>query len=358
MTNIGRLSMDYEKRLNKLRQHLANLPCDALLIEHPTHLLYLTGMEVSVGKVIVTQQEACLIVDGRYFENCCQQTLYRTILSEESSVKNWLYEQKIKTLGFDPDKTSYQNFLTLSQSLSPLTITPIESPIQQLRLIKDDEEIIYLKQAARLGYDGYEYIVSLLKSGITETELAFELEFFWKKRGGKKLAFDPIIAFGANGSMPHYRAGTARLQPNTSVLIDIGVVLHHYHSDMTRVVYFGTPSNQIQTIYAIVEEAKQKAIELCRPGTLIGELDHTARSFITSKGYGDYFTHSLGHGVGLDIHESPTLRSHGPFSTQPLQAGMVITIEPGIYLSGIGGVRLEDTILITETGYENLTEPN
>lgn len=350
--------MDYEKRLNKLRQLLTKLPCDALLIEHPTHLLYLTGMEVSIGKVIVSQQEACLIVDGRYFENCCQQTLYRTILSGEFVLKNWLEEQKIKTVGFDPDKTSYQSFLILSQNLAPaIALTPIESPVHELRLIKDDEEIVCLKQAARLGYEGYEYIANLLQAGITETELAFELEFFWKKRGGKRLAFDPIIAFGANGSMPHYRAGPARLQHNTSVLIDIGVVLHHYHSDMTRVVYFGTPPTQIQTIYAVVEEAKQRAMELCRPGTLIGELDQTARSFIASKGYGDYFTHSLGHGVGLDIHEPPTLRSQGPFSTQSLQAGMVITIEPGIYLSGIGGVRLEDTILITETGYENLTEP-
>ncbi len=350
--------MDYTKRLNELRQHLATLPCDALLIEHPTHLLYLTGMEVSIGKVVVSQQEACLIVDGRYFEKCCQQTLYRTILSEESALKNWLAEQNIKTVGFDPDKLSYQGFLLLSQSLAPaIAVTPVESPVQKMRLIKDAEEIICLKQAARLGYEGYEYIVSLLQAGITETELAFELEFFWKKRGGKKLAFDPIIAFGANGSMPHYRAGSTRLQSNTSVLIDIGVVLHHYHSDMTRVVYFGTPPTEIQMIYAIVKEAKQRAMELCHPGTLVGELDQTARSFIASKGYGDYFTHSLGHGVGLDIHEPPTLRSHGSFSTQPLQTGMVITIEPGIYLSGIGGVRLEDTILITETGYENLTEP-
>ena len=199
------------------------------------------------------------------------------------------------------------------------------------------------------------YVLSLLKEEISEAELALELEFFWKKRGAKKLAFDPIIAFGANSSMPHYRAGLAKLQSHTSILIDIGVVLSHYHSDMTRVVHFGTPTSVIEKIYSIVEEAKARALALCCPGTLVGELDRAARDWIASQGYGERFTHSLGHGVGLDIHEPPTIRDSGLYRTLPLQPGMVITIEPGIYLPGIGGVRLEDTVLITENGHENLT---
>ena len=156
--------------------------------------------------------------------------------------------------------------------------------------------------------------------------------------------------------MPHYRAGPAKLKPNTPVLIDIGVVLAHYHSDMTRVAFFGAPPALIQTIYAIVEEAKARALAICRPGVLVGELDRSARDYISSKGYGDFFTHSLGHGIGLDIHEPPIIRDSGLYRTLPLQAGMAITIEPGIYLPGVGGVRLEDTIIITEQGYENLTE--
>ena len=141
-------------------------------------------------------------------------------------------------------------------------------------------------------------------------------------------------------------------------MIDIGVVISDYHSDMTRVVFFGTPSPIIQTIYSIVEEAKDRALSLCRPGTLVGDLDRIARDWIASKGYNEYFPHSLGHGIGLDIHEAPILRGSGLYGTLPLEAGMVITIEPGIYLPGVGGVRLEDTILITKQGYEILTLPN
>ncbi|MBA2367827.1 MAG: aminopeptidase P family protein [Candidatus Protochlamydia sp.] len=354
--------MDYSSRLYELKQYMDNLPCEALLIEHPLHLLYLTGLELSAGQLIVSKDSACLIVDGRYFERCSSQQLYSVVLQVESVLSSWLEDHNIQSLGFEGAETTYQRYQEL-RKLSGSTkqnaeMVPIDSPVRQMRLIKDTEEIIFLKQAARLGYEGYEYVVSLFEVGVTEEELAFELEFFWKKRGAKKLAFDPIIAFDANSSMPHYRAGSTPLRLNTSVLIDIGVVLEHYHSDMSRVVYYGQPPYEIQTIYPIVEEAKELAMRLCRPGTLIGELDHAARSHITAKGYGKNFTHSLGHGVGLDIHEYPTLRSAGTFSQTPLQAGMVITIEPGIYLPGIGGVRLEDTLLITEAGYENLTIPN
>ena len=354
--------MDYASRLQRLRHLLNPLPCDALLIEHPTHIFYLTGLELSTGKLLITEQKACLIVDGRYFESCSRQTLYPVQLLKEGVFKEQILHCNIHHLGFDPYVTPYCAVLSLNQlaidlklQLHDLEILPIDSPIQQLRLIKDEDEIVCLRNAAHLGYQGYEYVVSLLREGITEAELAFELEFFWKKRGASRLAFDSIIAFGPNSSMPHYRAGSTQLQRHMPVLIDIGVVLSHYHSDMTRVVFFGTPSPLIQEIYTIVKEAKAQALAICRPGTLIGELDRTARAWIAAKGYQDYFTHSLGHGVGLDIHESPTVRETGFYSTFPLQAGMVLTIEPGIYLPEIGGIRLEDTVLITQTGYENLT---
>lgn len=354
--------MDYLKRLERLRARLSAMPCDGLLIEHPTQLLYLTGLELSAGKLLVSLEQACLIVDGRYFETASQQTLYPASLLKDETLREQIMFFQIHSLGFDQSQTSYQVYLNLTQlpeelkaSSYTLEVIPVESVVQQLRLIKDEEEIVCLKRAAKLGCEGYKFVVSLLKEGISEQELAFELEFFWKKQGAKKLAFDSIIAFGPNSSKPHYRAGTTKLKPNTSVLIDIGVVLSHYHSDMTRVAYFGTPPPVIQTIYSIVEEAKERALALCRPGTLVGELDRAAREWISSKEYDDFFTHSLGHGLGLDIHEPPIVRDTGPYRTLPLQAGMVITIEPGIYLPEVGGVRLEDTILITDHGYENLT---
>jgi len=349
--------MNYGLRLQKVRTLLETLACESLLIEDPTNLLYLTGLELSLGKLLISSKEAYLIVDGRYLEICQSQDLYQVLPLHEWNWESQFQGQSIRSLGFDSQNTSYQTFETLSSFMKDLKIEllPLTSPLERLRLIKDEDEIAYLRQAAKLNVKGYQQIISLLRTGITEEELAFELEFFWKKQGAKKLSFDSIIAFGPNSSMPHYRAGNTALKNDEHVLIDIGVVYQHYHSDMTRVVYWGTPSDRIQTIYRIVEGAKQKAMELCRPGTLIGALDQTARSFIASKNYGEYFTHSLGHGVGLDIHETPLIRTKGPYSHLPLEAGMVITIEPGIYLPGVGGVRLEDTLLITENGYENLT---
>jgi Xaa-Pro aminopeptidase len=354
--------MNYLARLERLRNVLKSLPCDALLIEHPTDLLYLTGLELSTGKLVISLQETCLIVDGRYYERSRHQTLYPVQLLKENVLKEWMTDSQIHLLGFDQNHTTYHAFLTLTQLAAKLKtqsyileIIPLESPVQQLRLIKDAEEIACLRKAAHLGYQGYEFVFSLLREEVTESELALELEFFWKKRGASRLAFDSIIAFGPNSSMPHYRAGPTLLTLHSPVLIDIGVVLAHYHSDMTRVAFFGTPSPIMKTIYSIVEEAKAKALALCRPGTLMGDLDRVAREWIASKGYGDYFTHSLGHGIGLDIHEPPILRETGIHRDMPLQAGMVMTIEPGIYLPEMGGVRLEDTVLITENGYENLT---
>ncbi len=355
-------SINYSSRLVSLRYSLTTLACEAILIENPQDIFYLTGLELSAGKLLISLREACLIVDGRYYERSCYQTLYQVQLLKENSLREWIVNCGLHQLGFDRYYTSYHAFLRLNQ-LSvdlqdqgyKLKIIPVESLVKQLRLIKDAHEIACLRQASHLGYQGYQLIVSLLREGITESELAFELEFFWKKRGASRFAFDPIIAFGRNSSLPHHRAGPTALSLHDPVLIDIGVVLAHYHSDMTRVIFFGNPQPVMRTIYKIVEEAKEHALALCRPGTLVGDLDRAARAWIDAKGYGDYFPHSLGHGLGIEIHEAPTIRMMGAEQHIPLQQGMVITIEPGIYVPGYGGVRLEDTILITENGYENLT---
>lgn len=349
--------MNYSNRIKKVQNSLCEFGCHALLVEDPLNLYYLTGLELSAGKLYIDTGAASLVVDGRYYEKCQTQTLCQTILLENFSLRKWTRNHFIQKLGFDSSQTSYQNYLTLLSECTELNISliPLLSPLQSMRLIKDEDEIELLRRAARLANEGSQLVIRSLCEGISEEELAFNLEFFWKKKGAKKLGFDPIIAFGKNSSMPHYRAGKTILKQGMHVLIDIGVVYDHYHSDMTRVVYYGNPDPRIRSIYAIVEEAKNKAMEACRPGIFIGELDKIARSFIAENGYGEFFTHSLGHGIGLDIHEAPSLRTGGPFSQTPLQPGMVFTIEPGIYLPNIGGVRLEDTLLITETGYENLS---
>lgn len=353
--------MNYQKRVEQLQNILKNNGCDLFLVDDLTNLFYLTSCSLSAGVLLVHAQGAILMVDNRYYENCKKQSPFPVLLSEKTS---WLAViqslKEIKTIGFDSETTSYKRFCDLEKEIRknqlPYQLIPLENPIRHLRTFKDSEEIALLHEAAKLGSNGYDYILTLLKEGITEKEIALELEIFWKKKGSKALAFDPIIAFGKNSSMPHYRAGDTKLTKGMIVLIDIGVNLGHYHSDMTRTLFYGTPHPKLEEIYQIVLTAQQKALSLCKPGVTVGELDQAARQYIEEKDYGECFSHSLGHGVGLEIHELPVIRNKPPFKETPLMEGMVITIEPGIYLPELGGVRIEDTVVITKDGYLNLTE--
>lgn len=359
--------MQYQQRLKNLQALLKELACDAFIVDDPINLYYLTGIELSSGQLLVHTQGAHLFVDNRYFEMCEKKSPFPVILNNKYPLAEKLTHQEfsfIKTLGFNSENTTYHSFLELenfiqkirqaSHGKRKLTLVPTQNAVKVLRTIKDNDEIQLLREAGILGSLGFDHVCTLIKEGITENEIAIELEIFWKRKGSKKLAFDPIIAFGPNSSMPHYRAGSAKLEANQAILVDIGVNFKHYHSDMTRMIFFGQPLQEIQIIHPIVQHAQRTALEMCKPGVLIGDLDNAVRAFISSHGYGDNFTHNLGHGVGLEIHELPTMRNQ-PFNSTHLQPGMVITIEPGIYLPNIGGVRIEDTILITESGYENLT---
>lgn len=358
----------FKKRLEKLQRLLKEVPCDGFIVEDPINLYYLTGLQLSVGTLIIHFNGAHLLVDSRYFELSKAASPVPVLLTtpQEKTVIDLLLGEclEIKTLAFSSDSTSYKRYLDLQNCVHvinepiptrQLTLVPVNNLVKQLRGIKDTEEISCMRDAANLGTQGFGFVCSLLKEGISEAEVARELEIFWKQRGSKTIAFDPIIAFGANSSMPHHRAGQVKLKKGDTVLVDIGVNYQHYHSDMTRVVFFQGADPRILKIYEIVKEAQGAALTLCRPGTLIGDLDRAARDLIASYGYGDNFTHSLGHGIGLEIHEWPILRNIPHMKEVPLQSGMILTIEPGIYLPGIGGVRLEDTVVITEHGHENLT---
>jgi Xaa-Pro aminopeptidase len=333
--------MPYANRIKKLQQQIT-VP---YLIEDPISLYYLTGLHLSLGILIVTPNDASLYVDGRYKEMAHARSSVPVFSIEDNPFQHY------HELSFDRDATTYKRFQELQEK--KLKLIPIDDPVSRLRMIKEPAEQDLLRRAAKLGSTGFHHAVSLLREGVAEAEIAMELEIYWKREGAKGLAFDPIIAFGSNSSMPHYRAGDRRLAKGDIVLIDIGVNLNHYHSDMTRVHFYGTPNPELQKIHGIVFEALQRALKLCRPGTRIGDLDAAARNYIEENGH--KLPHSLGHGVGLCVHEAPWLRNKAPWSDAVLEEGMVITIEPGIYVPGLGGVRLEDTILIQKDGYENLT---
>lgn len=355
---------DYHQRLQRLQAILCEVPCDAFFVEDSINLYYLTGLELSAGKLLVHTRGAHLFVDGRYTEVCMKRSPFPVLPLEELKLETLLLTPEfdfIHILGFNSEQTTfkeYQQLVKATESLSSrLKLIPVDALVIEQRAIKDNEEINLLRQAADLGSQGFDFVCEILKEGISEEEVAMHLDIFWKQRGAKKVGFDPIIAFGTNSAMPHHRSGLSRLQKGDVVLIDIGVNYRHYHSDMTRMAFFGTPDPRIEEIHAVVAEAQQRALALCAPGITIGTIDRAARDFIASKGYGAHFNHGLGHGVGLEIHELPVIKSTAPFYGVTLEAGMVITIEPGIYLSGIGGVRIEDTIVITDSGcgYENLT---
>lgn len=350
--------MDYFERVKRVREELLSLKIEALLVTEPIDLFYLTGLECSSGKLLITPQQVHFLLDGRYIEQAKETSPFPVSLYNETLFWEQLQDQK--NLAVEGLHTSHQAFSQLEKESEKrdISLVAVDHLIEKIRSIKDPEEIILLKEAAKLGSLGFDFLLTKLREGVLEDELAFELEFFWRKKGASGVSFKPIVAFGRHSSMPHYRAGKAALKPGDIVLLDIGVTLKHYHSDMTRVVFFKGADEELKKVHSIVLKAYNQALALCKPGVFVSDLDKAARSIIEEAGYGKHFTHSLGHGVGLDIHEWPLVKKMPLNEDIALEEGMVITIEPGIYLPNLGGVRLEDTIAITADSFENLTNRN
>ena len=340
--------MNLNERIYKLQQLLGT---EAVLIENPLDLFYLTDLDLSAGKLLVTKTSSLLFVDSRYIEMASEQTLIPVQLDHNIKLDSFLHTTS--ALRIDPKNTSYARFLKL-RSLLPQTELIFDLPfITQLRSIKDSDEVALMKKSAALNWKGFEYIQKQLQEGITEKELAKRFELFCLQEGAQKLAFDPIIAFGKNTAMPHYHPRDVPLQQGDAVLIDIGVVVDHYHSDMTRVVFFGKKDPEIKRLYTLAKRAHDSALALALPNTPVQQLDHAVRAVLRQEGMEPLFTHALGHGIGLQTHEFPLIRASGDDREVLLQPGMTFTIEPGLYLPGRGGVRYENTVLIKESGVEN-----
>lgn len=341
--------MTSQQRIQKLQALLPEWGVDALLITNPTDLFYLTSIKMSTGKLFVNKEGATLIVDGRYFEKCKEATMKTLLKSDESIASQF---QRIERLGFDADTTTYAALIGLQTH--GVECVPLERPVEKLRIVKDAQEQQKIRNACALVCKSFEYIAALLQEGVTEKQLAQHLQIFWLEQGADGAAFAPIIAFGENSAMPHHIHGNRALRRGDIVLIDIGVQLDAYCSDMTRVLFFGDPDPKLQEIAKIVKEAQVAALSRCRAGATTRQLDAVARSVIAKAGYEDLFVHGLGHGIGLEIHEAPYLKKESTSPDVLLEPGMAITIEPGIYISGLGGVRIEDTVIVTEQGCENL----
>ena len=333
-------------RISKLQRQITT---DALIVDDPTDLYYLTGLALSVGRMALYPDRAVLFVDGRYIEKAkkegpCEARL-RDTLPE--------YLESARRIGFDSAYVTCDGLAALEKNLPGKEWIPLSKPLKQLRAVKERKEIEALKKAARLTWEGYQRLLTLLKEGIAEEELAMEFEFFCRSRGAEKLSFSPIIAFGENSAYPHYRAGRAKLKKGENIQFDLGVYVDGYAGDMSRVHFFGPPDPQIEKDYRLIQRVQQRAVAAIRPGLRFGELNQLVKSALKEEGVAHLFNHGLSHGVGLDLHEYPTLRADGGDSEVILAPGMVITVEPGMYRPGLGGVRYEDTVLVTETGVDN-----
>ncbi len=322
---------------------------EACLIEDPTDLYYLTGLSLSKGSLLLTRKKQLLLVDDRYFQSAVEKAIVVVKRDLPIAWEEFFAHSLFKTIAFDSEKISCERYLGFQKFHKEFIACP--NLLKNVRAIKDTVEIGKITMSAQLLRRGFSHICSLLKVGITEKELSKEFEIFCLQQGADGLAFEPIIAFGKNSAIPHYHSQNVALQSKDVVLIDIGIVVDHYHSDMTRVVFFEEPHLRLSYLYQIVKQAQKAALDLCAPGVTLAELDLVAREVFKKYDLEPFFLHSLGHGIGLTTHEFPRISHQGKEAQVLLQKNMVITIEPGLYLPDIGGVRYEDMVLITEEGY-------
>jgi Xaa-Pro aminopeptidase len=337
----------YLNRISQLQNAFKDWNVKGCLVENPLDLFYLTGLQLSLGALVVLPQKTQLFVDGRYIEFAKKHSPVPVQLLTQFNA----FIRPLSSLAFDSQTTSVERESQLKK-LSDSWV-PIPLLLKQIRSIKDAGELKAMKKSAQLLWKGFEHIRRSLKAGVTEKELALSFELYCRKHGAERLAFDPIVAFGKNSAYPHYRAGDAKLKKNDIVLIDIGVVVDKYHSDMTRTLFWGKADPRLVLLDSTVKKAHAAALALCKSGAKVGSLEKAACQVIEKAGLQEMILHSLGHGIGLETHEFPRIKYQGEDKDVILREGMVITIEPGLYLPGVGGIRHEDTIVITPNGYKN-----
>lgn len=345
------------KRLSALRERLAEQNLDAFIVASWPNRPYLSGFTGSHGTLVITAGESILLTDSRYREQAAAQAAHFQIEDEGldglAALAALMDRLRPLRTGFESRAVTVASLKQWEERLGGLTtLVPVENLVEELRLVKDEEEVRLLRQAAELADRGFEHLLEIIRPGRTEREISLELEFFLRRQGAEKAGFDFIVASGPRGSLPHGVASDRPIGRGELVTIDFGCFYGGYTSDITRTVAVGAPAGEWREIYEVVRQAQEAGVAAVRPGLTGGEVDAVAREVIAQAGFAERFGHGLGHGVGREIHEGPRLRRNG---TDVLRPGMVVTVEPGVYLPGQGGVRIEDMVLVTETGGERLT---
>lgn len=347
------------EKVNKLRCQFAAAGIDGMLVTNGQNRRYLTNFTGTYGVVLISNDQAKLLTDFRYTAQAAAQATDFEIVFLPMPTKESVYsevarlaeEMGITKLGFEEDNLTFALHRKYGEA-AKTEMVPTTGVIESLRMIKTAEELAKIQTAANIADAAFTHITTFLRPGITEFDVSNELEMFMRKQGAAGSAFDIIIASGHRSALPHGVASDKQIESGDMVTMDFGAIYQGYRSDITRTVAVGEPSAQLKEIYGIVLEARNRAVAGIRPGITGKEADAFARDYITEKGYGDRFGHGMGHGVGLDIHEEPFMTTRCAAIIQP---GMVLTVEPGIYLPDIGGVRIEDDLAVTENGNDVLT---
>ncbi|MFY0542849.1 M24 family metallopeptidase [Brevibacillus sp. H7] len=348
--------MSRQNRLALLRMRMEAEGLDAAIIVSPENRYYLSGFRGSAGALVVTKEHQVLLTDFRYVDQAVSEApLFEVVNHQQQlvgTICRLLADVSARHAGIELEKMPVAQYLDIRESSPHLSLTNVEPLLDEIRMYKDAEEIEYLRQGVAICDRAFEHILSYIRPGMTEKQIGLELEFFMRQSGAEGIKANHVIASGERASLPHGQATDRVVQIGDFVKMDIGARVNGYYSDFTRTVIVGQASPKQVEIYNIVKKAQEAALGAIGPDKVCSELDEVARSIIREAGYGDCFGHSLGHSIGLAVHEKPVMRSTDHSVLKP---GMVITVEPGIYIKGFGGVRIEDLVVITEDGFDNLT---
>jgi len=347
---------DFERRRQSIGTGLAARKLDALLVSFSANLRYLSGFTGSNGNLLVLPERAILFTDPRYQIQASQEVSCDVRIAKGPLVDDIvaaIARLRLKRIGYEPPRMTCDWFDSLHSRLPvKATLVPVRGWVEELRTIKSEEEIGLIRQSVETNSRAFEHAAARVRAGTKEQDFAAELEYRMRRLGAEKPAFETIVAGGTRSALPHAQPTEARLEAGGLVVVDMGALQDGYCSDMTRMLFLGSPTAKVKRLYRAVLEAQRAALNAVRSGVSTAHVDRAARRVLKGYGLEQAFIHSTGHGLGLEIHEPPRI---GRRDQQRLQAGMAVTIEPGVYLEGFGGIRIEDTIVVTASGCEILT---
>lgn len=342
------MSKSYE-RISFLRKKMEEESLDAIMVNTFINWQYLTGFTGDSGSVLITGDDAIIFTDSRYTEQAEKESPGFTVIKtgRDDVFKETLSRLGVKRLGFEKDRVTYSAWERMKDRFADVELTGYSGWVEEIRAVKTGEEIELISRAQEIADEAFELVTRLVRIGVSEIDLALELEFTMRKLGAESLSFPIIAVSGERSSLPHGSPTRKEIADGDFLTLDFGARYQGYCSDETRTFIVGNPSDKHLEVYKVVLEAQLNALDKVAPGIQAKEVDLAGRKVIEDAGYGEYFGHAIGHGVGLNVHERPGVGSR---SENILEPGMVITVEPGIYIPGFGGVRIEDLVLVTESG--------